>query len=161
MKKIIFACIAVVYFSNCNKTKINKCCSGAPQIVYVDSSYIAMPDIFTPNADGINDLLFVIYKNIVSSKLTISKGTGDVFTTTSITSPWNGGNKREKVYSYTLEAVTTSGKVLSLSGSVAVIRDNCAKGNFEECHFATQFNYSTNSFDKNLPSLEHIKVCNW
>lgn len=161
MKKIIFACIAVVFFSNCNKTRINDCCSGAPQITYVDSSYIAMPDIFTPNADGINDQLFVIHKNIVSSKLTIRKGRGEVFSTTSISNSWDGGREREKVYAYTLEATTTSGNVLSLSGSVAVIRDNCAKGNFEECHFATQFNYVSNSFDKNLPSLENIKVCNW
>lgn len=160
MKKIIFVFLVVLIFSNCNKTRINNCCSGTPQIVYIDSSYIAMPDIFTPNGDGINDQLFVIYKNIISSKLTIRKGTGEVFSSTSITNAWDGGNQREKVYSYKLEATTTSGNTLSLSGEIAVIRDNCAKGNFEKCHFATQFNYSSNSFDKNLPSYENIKVCN-
>ena len=160
MKNSLLAILGLVAFSTCNKTRINNCCTGTPQIVYVDSSYIAMPDIFTPNADGINDQLFVIYKNIVSSKLTIRKGTGEVFSSTSITNSWDGGSEREKVYSYTLEAITTSGNVLSLSGDIAVIRDNCAKGNFEECHFATQFNFFSNSFDKSLPSLENIKVCN-
>lgn len=161
MKKIVFVSLAILIFSNCNRTKIDKCCSGAPQIVYIDSSYIAMPDLFTPNGDGINDQLLVISKNIVSSKFTITKRFGKVvFSSIDITTGWNGGNEKEKTYSYTVEATTTSGNTLSLSGDVAIIRDNCANGNFEECFFATQFNSFSNTFDRNIPSNEIIKACN-
>ncbi len=165
MKNILFAIVMLTIFSNCNKTNINKCCSGAPQAVYIDSSYIAMPDIFTPNGDGINDHLIVFSKNIVSIELTITKRFGKVvFSSTDMYSYWdgkfNGKDQREKSYSYTLEATTTSGNTISLSGDIAVIRDNCAKGNFQDCFFGTQFNNLTNSFDRNLPSNEIINVCN-
>lgn len=161
MKKILFLFLFFVVFSNCNKTNINKCCSGTPQIASSDSSYIAMPDIFTPNGDGINDQLTVLSKNIVSFKCTITKRFGRVvFSTSSIGNPWDGGAEKEKAYSYTVEATTTSGNTLTLSGDIAVIRDNCAKGNFQDCFFGSQFNYLTNSFDRNFPSNENIKVCN-
>lgn len=165
MKKILLAFLVFVLFSNCNKTSVNKCCTGAPQIVYADSSYIAMPDLYTPNGDGVNDQLMVLSKNIVSLKCTITKRFGKVVSSWNDTnSSWdgkfNGKDQREKTYSYTIEATTTSGNALSLSGDIAVIRDNCANGSFEECFFATQFNYLTGSFDRYLPSGESLKACN-
>lgn len=166
MKNLLLAILVLFVFSACNKTKIDKCCTCTPQIVYVDSSFIAMPDLFTPNGDGINDQLQVITKNIVSLECSIKKKFENVvYSWTDVNGYWdgkyNGKNQREKAYFYTIEATTTSGNTLSLSGNIGVIRDNCAKGDFEKCFFGTQFNYFTNSFDGSLPSYENINVCNW
>ena len=161
MKIIILATLAFIVFAGCNKINTKNCCAGG-NVASVDSSFIAMPDIFTPNGDGINDILFVQNRNLSGLKLTISKGSKIIFETTGTTSGWDGTYKskmsKEMDYSYVVEAFTLSGKSLSLSGDICLIRDNCSKTPIVNCCFASQF--SGSAFDKNIPSGESIKVCN-
>lgn len=151
-----------IFLLSCRKTNVNHCCTGTGQLAAVDSSAIAMPDVFTPNGDGINDQLRVLTKNISSLKLTITRRNKIVFETFDLSAGWDGThsgkNSKEREYSYEVMATTINGQSLSLSGDICIIRDNCAKGNISDCFFSTQFNGS--SFDKNLPSGESINMCN-
>lgn len=161
--KILLAILAVIFLINCNKTNTKSCCTGNPQVASVDSSFIALPNIFTPNGDGINDILYLRVKNISNLSFTVSKKLGrNIFLSTDINSGWDGNYKgkpsKEKDYTFTLEATTINGKSLSLSGNICLIRDNCAKGPLTNCFFDNQFN--GNTFDSNLPSGEDIKQCN-
>ena len=150
-----------VILAACKKTDTSSCCVGG-KVAGVDSSLIAMPDIFTPNGDGANDLLFVRGKNLASLKITVSRKSGTVFESTDMVSGWDGTYKgkpsKEKDYSFNVEAVTTSGKTLTLSGVVCIIRDNCSKTSLDHCAFDSQFN--GNGYDLSLPSYESIKSCN-
>ena len=162
MKKLLLPLLALLLLMNCNKTNISNCCNGNPQVTAIDSSVIAVPDIFTPNSDGINDIMYVLTRNISALTFTITKRSGKkVFESTSISTGWDGTVKgkfsKEKEYKFTLTATTVNGKTLSLEGDLCLIRDNCAKGSVSECFFATQFNGTT--FDRNIPNLENIKVC--
>ena len=164
MKNIIITSLASLVLINCNKTNLSSCCKGNASFAAVDSSFITVPDIFTPNGDGINDLLFVRMKYISTINLIITKKSGKIlFNSSDLLAGWDGtfkGNPlKEKNYSYTVDAITINGKSLSLTGNICVIRDNCAKGGFQNCFFDSQFNGY--GFDKNLPSNEgNIQVCN-
>lgn len=162
MRTTLFLLSLTIVLANCNKTKVDDCCTGDPQIAAVDSSVIAVPDIFTPNADGVNDLLYVRTKNIASLTLTITKRSGKVlFESSDMSTGWDGTykgkNVKEKEFSFTVDARTLSGKSLNLSGKVCIIRDNCAKGPLQNCFFDCQFNGTT--FDRNIPTNENIKMC--
>ncbi len=163
MKNIIsLFVLSCIVFSSCNKTNTKNCCSGSEQTASVDSCVIAVPDIFTPNGDGVNDVLNVLTKNISSLTFTVKRNRKVLFETSNLSVGWsgtfNGKDSKEKEYSYTVEATTINGQHLSLSGSICIIRDNCSRGELSNCHFGSQFN-GTN-FDSALPSGETINVCN-
>ena len=165
MKKLLLLLSAAFILLNCNRTKIDKCCTGVPQITAVDTSVLAMPNIFTPNADGVNDVLDVLKKNISPNgfKFTVTSKSGRkiIFETTDPNLGWNGNYKgkfaKEREYNFDIVATTINGSLISLSGKVCMIRDNCATGTVENCFFATQFNGSV--FDTSLPSYETLKPC--
>lgn len=162
MKRIILFSLAAFSVMACNKISIKECCNGVAQITSVDSSLIAIPDVFTPNGDGINDVLFVYQKNISSFSFTIEKNSKiNLFSTTDAVLGWDGTYEgefvKEQDYVYSIEATTLSGKTLNLSGSVCMIRDKCTRTTFENCFFGNQFNGTY--FDQNLPSQENIKAC--
>ena len=162
MKNIILILSSFILLISCNKTNVNSCCTGTAQIAAVDSAVIAVPDIFTPNGDGRNDILYLRAKNISSANFSISSTTGKVFETNDFALGWDGRYKgkpiKEKSYSFTVDAVSTSGKTLSLKGNICLIRDNCVNGQLINCFFDSQFN--GNIFDNNIPSGESIKACN-
>ena len=162
MKTIILTILSCIILISCNKTDTRNCCKGG-KVAGTDSSIIALPDIFTPNGDGINDFLYVQSKNISSLSIMISNQRGNVvFQSTDMTQGWDGAYKgkksKEREYSFSVDATTVNGKTLNLSGGICVVRDNCIKSPLTNCVFGSQFN--GNGFDRNIPSGENIKACN-
>jgi gliding motility-associated-like protein len=88
---------------------------------------IFIPNAFTPNSDGNNDV-FKVYGTAISSiRLKIYNQWGElVFTTTDLTVGWDGNYKGNKsaasVYTYTLEAKMQDGKTIIKKGSFTLIR---------------------------------------
>ncbi|HVD97543.1 MAG TPA: T9SS type B sorting domain-containing protein [Cytophagaceae bacterium] len=88
---------------------------------------IYMPNVFTPNGDGDNDVLEVKGKYYKSVKMTILNKWGEVlFISDNTAQGWDGNYKGQPVsvdsYAYHVVAFDNSGKEISLKGVVSLIR---------------------------------------
>ena len=91
----------------------------------VDDLFV--PNAFTPNGDGKNDILFVKGSSIKSMQLLIYNQWGEkVFEANKQDQGWDGtyGGKAQPVgvYVYILKAENTDGKINNLKGSITLIR---------------------------------------
>jgi gliding motility-associated-like protein len=92
-----------------------------------DNSLIGVPNAFTPGA-GTNDKLYIIKRGLVNLKhFNIFNRWGNlVFTTTDLDAGWDGTYKGVPqplgVFVYTIEAVTRTGKTITKSGNVTLLR---------------------------------------
>jgi len=88
---------------------------------------IYVPNAFTPNGDGINDVLLVYGTAITSVRLMIyNQWGGQLFMSTDISKGWDGVYNGKKApagnYVYALEAIMQDGKRVTKSGSFSLIR---------------------------------------
>jgi gliding motility-associated-like protein len=88
---------------------------------------IYVPNVFTPNGDGTNDIVHVHSENIRSLKFYIFDQWGELlFISTSIQNGWDGTYKGTKepvgVYVYLVEAVMNDGRSVTKKGTVTLIR---------------------------------------
>lgn len=88
---------------------------------------IFVPNVFTPNGDGRNDVLYV-YGNYVSSiHFNVYNQWGQlIFTSTALSGGWDGRYRGQQqpvgVYAYTLKVVLQDGTVKTKKGAVNLIR---------------------------------------
>ena len=88
---------------------------------------IYVPNVFTPNDDGVNDV-FLVYATAISSiRLMIYNQWGkQIFLSTDMRKGWDGlynnGKAAAGVYTYALEAIMQDGKRVTQSGSFTLIR---------------------------------------
>lgn len=87
-------------------------------------SYISVPNVFTPNGDGVNDYFLVTNSNILDYTITIVNRWGEiVFITTDPNEHWDGktGGKNcpDGVYFYTLKA-TIAGEQVKKHGHITL-----------------------------------------
>lgn len=95
-----------------------------------DTTYssIFIPNSFTPDGDGMNDIFYPSMNGISSFSLRIYNRTQNVFETTNFNEYWNGilssngSTAPSGVYSYTLDAIDYTGHVYEIEGSVHLIR---------------------------------------
>lgn len=88
---------------------------------------VFVPNAFTPNGDGINDILYVYSNYIKDMRFTIFNQWGEqIFETTTVGTGWDGTSKGKAqpvtVYVYTLKAILLDGTIVNKSGSVILIR---------------------------------------
>jgi len=89
---------------------------------------IYIPNAFTPNADGINDFVFVRGQDIKSMYLVIYNRWGQsVFNTKNILDGWDGKNKKgellnEGVYIYKVLGKFVDGSDIEISGNITLVR---------------------------------------
>lgn len=90
-----------------------------------------LPNVFTPNGDGVNDVFTINLENAVSATMVIVNRWGNVvFETDSVDPKWNGrvnndGNDCvEGTYFYQFTAVGEDGEEVQEHGSVQLVRDN-------------------------------------
>jgi len=91
------------------------------------AEHIFVPNIFSPNDDGINDILYVYGKNFKTIRFLIYNRWGQlVFETLDISHGWDGTFKSRKlnpaVFVYYLEAVLENGQKISKSGDITLIK---------------------------------------
>lgn len=90
-------------------------------------SQINIPNVFTPNNDGINDRFVIEHKSIVEFELNIRTRWGNsVYSTNDINEYWDGRFKNsdcpDGVYYYTIKAKGAEGKIYNLNGTIQLIR---------------------------------------
>jgi len=92
-----------------------------------EEPYVYIPNAFTPNQDGVNDVLYVRGENIDKVYMTIYNRWGEkVFETESLDEGWdgtfNGKTVSGDVYGYYLKIICYGGKEYFKKGNVTVLR---------------------------------------
>jgi gliding motility-associated-like protein len=109
----------------------NVCPHDAPYTTFavlsISDSEIQVPNIFTPNGDGINDEFKVAYRSIASYRCRIYNQWGKkVYDSTDITRGWDGtiGGRPASIgaYFYVIEAKGTDGRVIKKQGDINLVR---------------------------------------
>lgn len=93
----------------------------------LSSKEIFVPNVFTPNGDGRNDVLFVLGNYMRSMRFCIFNQWGElIFLSENPGTGWNGMHKGKQqpvgVYAYTLKVVLQDGTIVNKKGSVNLIR---------------------------------------
>ena len=88
---------------------------------------VMVPNAFSPNGDGNNDVLFVLGTNVLKFELNIFNRWGKrVFTSTNQSDGWDGTFKGQKenngVFAYSLVYTTPDGTQHSTKGNITLIR---------------------------------------
>jgi len=92
-----------------------------------DSEAIFLPDVFSPNGDGNNDVLFVRGPTIIELDFAIYDRWGArLFSTSSVGNGWDGTVEGDQsasgVYLYTLTARTEDGDDIKRTGNITLVR---------------------------------------
>ena len=94
-----------------------------------DGSGIFLPNSFSPNSDGVNDVLFVRSNAIATLEFSVFDRWGrEVFRTETITEGWNGRwqNNGDELppdaYGYWIIATCTNGQEYQAQGNVSILR---------------------------------------
>ena len=92
-----------------------------------DDAVVIVPNAFSPNGDGHNDLLTYFTHNLVSIEFSIYNRWGQkVFESNDASVFWDGKVKgtiqASGVFVYQVKANTTSGKKLQASGNFTLLR---------------------------------------
>lgn len=96
-------------------------------ICILETTDIFIPDIFSPNNDGANDVLFVRGNGILEVKFLVFDRWGTkVFETNNLSNGWDGTIKGKLAepgtYAYFLNAKMNNGKEIKLKGGITLIR---------------------------------------
>ena len=92
-------------------------------ILVLDDFSILVPNIFTPNGDGSNDVFFIPSSGLSTLSVEIYDRWGlKVYEITSPSGSWNGGSSPEGTYFYLLNAKSTGGKEVSQQGYFQLIK---------------------------------------
>lgn len=85
---------------------------------------VYVPTGFTPNGDGKNDVLRPVYVGIktIGGFSVFNRWGQRLFYTTESGTGWNPGNAPTGVYVWTVQATTDAGQLLTLKGTVTLIR---------------------------------------
>jgi gliding motility-associated-like protein len=106
---------------------VNSVLSAPVSGTTLSSKEIFVPNVFTPNGDGRNDVLMVYGNYMASMRFSIFNQWGElIFVSENIGTGWNGTHKGKLqpvgVYAYTLKVVLQDGTVITKKGSVNLIR---------------------------------------
>lgn len=90
-------------------------------------SKLEVPNCFSPNGDGFNDIWLVNALNLSTCQLSVVNRWGSLlYESTSVLPSWNGqsnaGNAPDGTYFYVLDAVGTDSKPYQLKGSITLSR---------------------------------------
>ena len=88
---------------------------------------IFVPNAFTPNNDGKNDIVYVHGPNIKNLKFYVYDQWGELlYTSLNLSNGWDGTYKGSKeavgVYVYYVEAVMNDGKQITKKGTITLLR---------------------------------------
>jgi gliding motility-associated-like protein len=142
MKKILFSCLLITIIA-CKKKKLGNAlcdCAQSPDTMITDSGTVRIPQIFTPNGDGANDLWIIrMPESPKSGTLRIIRPgwfNKEIISSDFATSPgfsWDGHNAEgtypdgKYKYELTVDGFSTEGYVCLYTGGLEPKSKDCLK----------------------------------
>ncbi len=124
--------------------------------------YYALPNAFTPNNDGLNDLL-ILFNSAVQQKRIIVTNPADsvkLYETDEVDSAWDGLDLQgepvpEGIYNLTVNYLfdNSSNDVAIACRTVNLVRENCLEFNEDSLDFPIDFDIDNLRFNENTVSL--------
>ena len=151
----VIACItlSIACKKDCNSNPLDGCCNTPAINAMVGNGHVYVPNVFTPNADGINDVL-VIYgdqniKLIRSFRVSDKEGASVFYSENTMLNDfiytWDGtvnNQYKNGVYSIVMEVEALDGTIATLQGKVCNYRCLDMEGedliSGEGCQFPVQ-----------------------
>lgn len=104
-------------------------CKRSVEESFYPNGNVFVPNCFTPDNDGINDVLFVVGHDIVSFQWMIFNRYGEkVYESKDISQPWDGSHQggsyfvSDGYYHYILTAIDQRGNIFDKEGSILILR---------------------------------------
>ena len=96
--------------------------------VFYNPLLVTVPNIFTPDGDGVNDQFFITLENAISLEVTISNRWGNkVASYSGVNGFWdgkvNGSLAEEGVYFYNFTVTGLDGTTQTGQGNIQLVRD--------------------------------------
>jgi gliding motility-associated-like protein len=122
--------LVVCIFSSCEKCIPTILCPYQnPQFYSVqggDTAALYFPNAFTPNGDGINDVFYLLGRNIASASCRIYEASGrQIFESNDIFAGWDGSLNGKPapigIYAVKVTAFSTFGTSINLQGTVSIL----------------------------------------
>ncbi len=164
MKKVILFAAVLLLIVSCKKSSVKKtCCTSPPYVKEFWGGYILMPNVFTPDANGINDEFGPIHDGLIRWEMRVLDTKERVIYSTTDSEMWNGmnnGSPVNDIYGWKVVYHTAKAETDSIQGIVCIISDTdgiCPK-NEGDCLFATQADRPFINFDADLPSNEVLCI---
>lgn len=115
-------------FFSCKRQNIDKnCCASPPFIFSSETAYLGIPNIFTPDGDGANDLLYPIDSGLAGFEFIVKDKFGKtLYSTNSSSFMWDGTYQSKTlngVYEYELNATTLDGTSIEHIGNLCIISE--------------------------------------
>lgn len=100
------------------------CIDSSRECVTIKPDYtIYVPNAFTPNGDGLNDVFLPLAQSVREYELIIYNRWGlKVFTSNELNLGWNGATEAQGAYNYVILLTTNGGEEKIYSGSVTLYR---------------------------------------
>ena len=119
----LFAALA-----GCGDDPVRPAAGDHPWQVSVDSACLMMPNVITPNWDGINDQFWPATYHVMAWRCSVNDARLEPVFSTTEEAGWDGrladGTMAPTgTYLVSVEATTTSGRVLRLTAPLRVLRD--------------------------------------
>lgn len=130
MKKLVFTLgVITLILGSCTRFEVkNRCCNNTYRILtdnYLtsDTFLLEIPQAFTPNGDGLNELFFPVGKGFVVNSIQIKRGLTTVFESENhLEYFWDGSGAKDGRYNYTMEMTTDGGTDITVKGDVCIMR---------------------------------------
>lgn len=109
---------------------------GDVYTVSIGSSELLIPNVFSPNGDGVNDIWKVAYRSLIEFRCQIFDKHGHlIYHFDNPDEGWNGKNGSKfvspGVYFYVIEAVGADGKKYKKSGDINILNSSSKSGSYE------------------------------
>ncbi len=163
---VLYLAIAILFLITCNKppypdgSAIHINCDGlvTDTLATGNTARIYMPNAFTPNNDGLNDISKPYTQNVTAITFTIYDANNNVvFTTTTLGAGWatTVGANTATTYYFKIQATTASGRQIGLCGNLYKL--SCYPANIyrSDLHFSDQL--TANGFTG--PTAETMGNC--
>lgn len=121
--------IALIALLSCSRYDVkNRCCDSEYEIItqnyrIPDTFQLSIPQAFTPNGDGLNDLFGPIGRGWRVDHMKIKRGMKTVYESDPHLEPlWDGGDERDGRYKYFITFHTDLGDPFEVKGEVCIMR---------------------------------------